>query len=177
MASIVIADRETIVGNLASEAAATRGKALEDLTSAVFESIPGVSISKTRIKDDAQSQELDIVAWNDKYREGFHFLSEILFFEAKNWSRPVGSAEVAWFYWKLRHGNARHGFLVIASELTGDPHDATSAHRILYSAQYDGYYLIPVSVDELLAQDDTGQFIELIKDKLMNMSAQVSPIT
>jgi hypothetical protein len=82
--------------------AKARGNALEDLLIYILNRVPGVKFEDRNIVAAANSEEIDLLFWNNKTSDGFRPLDDILMFECKNWSQPVGSDTVAWFIRRRR---------------------------------------------------------------------------
>jgi hypothetical protein len=74
-----------------------QGRALEDLVCYLFEAVPGITVTERNAVNAFGTEEVDVAFWNDQPRRGLWFLPTTLLVECKNWSRPVGSAEVAYF--------------------------------------------------------------------------------
>jgi hypothetical protein len=156
--------------------ASDRGKALEDFCAEFFGAIPGVTVASRRVIDDAHSQEVDLVLDNEQHPEGFRNLAQILFVEAKNWSNRVGSAEVAWFDWKIRLSGYTQGFLVVSNGVTGSAEDKSSAWRILWQANIEGRRLIVLTPDEMIACGDAAAVRNLISSKLRKLALHNAPM-
>jgi Restriction endonuclease len=153
-----------------------RGKALEDFCAEFFDAIPGVSVASRRVIDDAHSQEVDLVLENERHPDGFRNLAQILFVEAKNWNSRVGSAEVAWFDWKIRLSGYTQGFLVVSNGVTGSSEDKSSAWRILSQANIEGRRLIVLTPDEMIACSDPAAVLNLISSKLRRLAVHSAPL-
>lgn len=156
--------------------AGDKGIALEEFCAEFFGAIPGVEVADRRVLDDAHSQEIDLVLDNEQHPDGLRGLAQILFVEAKNWSSPVGSAEVAWFDWKIRLSGYSEGFLIVASGVTGREDDKTSAWRILSQANIEGRRLIVLTPDEMVACHDSTAVNELIRSKLRRLAVHRAPL-
>ena len=156
--------------------ASDRGKALEDFCAEFFDAIPGVSVASRRVVDDMHSQEVDLVLENEQHPEGFRNLAQILFVEAKNWKSRVGSAEVAWFDWKIRLSGYTQGFLVVSNGVTGSEEDKSSAWRILWQANIEGRRLIVLTPDEMVACSGTSAVNSLISSKLRRLALHNAPL-
>lgn len=156
--------------------AANQGKALEDFCAEFFGAIPGVSVASRRTIDDAHSQEVDLILENEQHPEGLRALPQILFVEAKNWSKPVGSAEVAWFDWKIRLSGYTHGFLVATKGVTGSDEDKTSAWMILWQANMEGRRLIVLTPDEIIGCSDFTEVRYLVSSKLRKLASRNAPL-
>jgi CheY-like chemotaxis protein len=88
-----------------------RGKKLEELLLRLMTSVPGFQEASTNLR--TPSEEIDICLRNLSEDPLWRRGPDYLLVECKNWSRPVGTAELAWFSEKLRRRpNARVGFFV-----------------------------------------------------------------
>src|SRR5262245_52109407 len=106
---------------------AVQGKALEDLICYLFEKVPGIEIVARNELNAFQTEELDVAVWNNKSKGALDFLPSLFMVEAKNWSQPVGSQEVAYFATRLKHRGCDHGILVATNGITGVPDQITAA--------------------------------------------------
>ncbi|MCK6548005.1 response regulator [Myxococcota bacterium] len=88
-----------------------RGKKLEELLLRLMTSIPGFQEASTNLR--TPSEELDICLRNLSEDPLWRRQPSYLLVECKNWSKAVGTAEIAWFSEKLRRRpDARVGFFV-----------------------------------------------------------------
>lgn len=55
---------------------AEKGRALEDLICYVFETVPGVAVSRRNEKNAFATEEIDVALWNDCDPAGFFFSTE-----------------------------------------------------------------------------------------------------
>lgn len=154
------------------DGAATRpeqGQAMEDLVSYVFGSVPGITITMRNALNAFESEEIDVAFWNDIDSQGFSFLPRIILVECKNWSRPVGSDEVAWFERKLRARGLSFGILVAARGITGDPASRTAAHEIVAAALREQRQIVVFDREELNALTHSDDLVVRIKEKLCEL--------
>src|SRR5688500_17847246 len=105
----------------------SRGRALEDLICYVFGALPGVEIVERNALNNFATEEVDVAVWNNRHSAGLHFMPNVFLIECKNWSRAVGSQEVAYFASRLRHRGCDHGVLIAAHGITGVPEELTGA--------------------------------------------------
>lgn len=153
-----------------------RGRALEDLVCYLIDTVPGVEVTERNRLNPAHSQEIDIAAWNDQAPNGFWFLPPILLFECKNWTRPVGSNEVAWFDAKVRSRGLDLGILVAAQGVTGDAERRTAAHAQIAAALHESRRLVVISLEELAPLRDSRELVALLKRKLTSLAARGTSI-
>ena len=158
----------------AGAAAATttdQGRALEDLICYLFESIPGIIVTERNVLNAFGTEEVDVAFWNDQNRQGAWFLPTILLVECKNWSRPVGSTEVASFVRRLENRGLDHGFLVASQGVTGKPGELTDANFQITTALKDGIKVIVIDRYDIQALHTSGDLVVLIKRKLCRLAA------
>jgi hypothetical protein len=147
-----------------------RGERYAELIRTVFESIPGVPRTRTKVLNFAGSQEIDIGFWNDGLLEGLAFLrTDIVLIECKNWTERVSSAEVAWFDTKIRQRNLNLGIIFAVQGVTGDPGERSAAQHIIAQALAEGRRLLVVTSDDLASLRSARDMIELLKDKLLDL--------
>ena len=121
-----------------------KGKMLEDSISDLFGLSNAFEISSRRL--NLEDEELDIVLHNNSERPFFLGLqSPLILVECKNWSAPVGAAELRNFEGKVRnHWNlCRVGVFVGVNGFTGPVQD------YLRRLGRDGPVLALVAMDEL----------------------------
>jgi hypothetical protein len=148
---------------------AEQGRALEDLACYVFGLVPGISVTMRNALNVFDSEEIDVAFWNELDPRGLPFLPRILLVECKNWSRPVGSDEVAWFDRKLEARGLSFGILVAARGITGEPVGRTAAHQIVAQALRDQRQIIIFGRDELQGMTNTDELIQSTKEKLCEL--------
>ena len=155
---------------------AERGRAYEDLICYVFSQVPGISITRRNEMNVFETEEIDVAVWNDGHTEGLFFLSNIILIECKNWSNPVGSAEVNWFDTKLRNRGLDFGVLVATNGITGNANDLTAAHSIIAGALKERRKLVVIRGEELIALTESSQLVKLIKEKLCDLAVRGSVV-
>ncbi len=147
-----------------------KGKALEDLICYVFSKVPGISITRRNHLNAFQTEEVDVAFWNEKHTRGLPFLPSIILVECKNWSAPVGSAEVAWFIQKLRSRGRDYGILVASNGITGKRIEITDSHMQISNALQNGIYVLVLTRRELERLHNTDGLIKTIKEKLCELA-------
>lgn len=147
-----------------------KGQALQDFCALFFGALPGVIVAEQKQFDDEHSQEVDLLLENDKLPGGLNMLKPLIFVEAKNWAKRVGSAEVAWFDWKLRRaGRGTDGILVVVNGVTGRRDDRRAAWLILELANVKKRRIMVLSAKEMAdcaTAEDVRQLIKLKKRRL-----------
>ena len=154
----------------AGDVAATthqKGQALEDLLAYIFEKFSGVKLIERNAHVADVSEEIDLIFWNDRLPNGLPFLPNIMMFECKNWSQPVGSAAVVYFVNKIRQRHLEFGFLVAANGVTGDENDLKAAQQHLHNALIgDNVKIVVINRQELCDLKSTVQLKALIQQKI-----------
>ena len=157
---------------------ADKGEALQEFCALFFGAIPGVIVAEQKQFDDEHSQEVDLLLENDKVHGGLDMLKSLVFVESKNWAKPVGSAEVAWFDWKIRRaGRGTDGILVVVNGVTGRKPDRRAAWQILEMANSRKRRILVLSAKEMAdckTAEDVRQLIKLKKRRLVLGKAPLS---
>lgn len=153
-----------------------KGKAFEDLACYLFETIPGISIAMRNKMNAYNNEEIDVALWNDKSRYGLIFLPNVVLVECKNWTNPVSSIEVNWFCQKLASRGLNFGILIANNGITGNPEDLNASHNTIAFHLAQRRRVIIITREEINALTNTGQLIQLIKEKicLLSVSGRIS---
>lgn len=147
-----------------------KGKAFEDMTCYLFETIPGVSVAIRNQMNAFDNEEIDIAIWNEKVRAGLPFLPNIILIECKNWAAPVSSIEVNWFCQKLASRGLDFGVLIANNGITGNANDLDAAYNTIAFHQSQKRSLIVITRAEILTFQNTNDIIALIKRKMCLMA-------
>ena len=148
-----------------------KGRALEDLISYLFGTIPGIELRNQDVLDVFLSDEIDLAFWNNRHPEGLWALTfpDIIFIECKNWAGKVGSHEVRNFTQELQERSLHFGVLIATNGVTGDPHDLSNAHHAIAFAQSQGYRIIVITRTEIETITTSVQLVNLVKQKLCDL--------
>jgi len=146
-----------------------KGNAYEELLAYVIGKTPGITITKRNILNDAHSEEIDIAFFNEQKPNGFFFLPYFILAECKNWSHPLGSAEVNWFDAKLRNRGLSFGILFAANGISGDAANRTAARDVISNSLKEGRDIILLSHHDVIGMSDTNELCELIKIKICEL--------
>lgn len=166
-----------LAASLTTRRSRDRGTRFEDLICRMFESLDGVSLIARNTYNAAGSQEIDISFWNDRSRSSLIFLPDAILVECKNWSKPVSSAEVAWFDAKVRQRGLDFGVLFAARGITGDRRDRSFAHHIIEFAQSEKRKLVVVTSAELATISSSDEFVALLHRKLGQLLTSQTSLT
>jgi hypothetical protein len=148
-----------------------QGRALEALVCYLFEAVPGIGLTERNLVNPFGTEEIDVAFWNDRHQAGLWFLPTTILVECKNWSRPVGGDEVAYFVRKLQNRKLDFGLLVAARGITGSPSLLTDAHYEVATALKDGIKVVVIDRSEIEVLSHSDYLIELVKRKLLLLAA------
>ena len=155
-----------------AETTTEQGRALEDLVCYLFEAVPGIGLTERNLINPFGTEEIDVAFWNDQHQTGLWFLPTTILVECKNWSRAVGSDEVAYFVRKLQNRKLDFGLLVATRGITGNPALLTDAHYEIATALKDGIQIIVIDRAEIESLSHSDHLIELVKRKLLMLAAR-----
>ena len=147
-----------------------QGRALEDLVCYVFSKVPGISVTHRNPLNTFGTEEIDVALWNERRFRVLDFLPHVLLVEAKNWSRPVASAEVAWFDRKLQDRGLDLGILVALRGVTGTAEERTAAHQIVAGSLRELRRILLVTGEDLCRLHDTRDLVGLMKTRLCELA-------
>ncbi len=164
--------RDHFLRGAASATTTEQGRALEDLTCYLFASVPGIEVTERNVANPFRTEEIDVAFWNNQPRRGLWFLPTTLLVECKNWSRPVGTAEVAYFVRKLQNRGLDLGFLIATRGVTGSPVELTDAHFEIASALGDGIRVVVLDRDEIESLTHSDHLVTLVKRKLCMLAVR-----
>jgi hypothetical protein len=144
-----------------------KGARLERLLCWLLSHVPGVRVVRHNLFAADRSQEIDILAWNERHPSGFNFMGEKIIAECKNWDHPVDSKDVAWFAWKMRLGGVTDGILVAANGITTNASRRGAAVEIVLRSNSDepARTIYVVRLDELATLASADALRSLIVDK------------
>jgi hypothetical protein len=120
--------QEYFARGASAETTTEQGRALEDLVCYLFEAVPGIGLTERNLANPFGTEEIDVTFWNDRHPTGLWFLPTTILVECKNWTRPFGGDEVAYFVRKLQNRKLDFGLLVATRGITGSPRLLTDAH-------------------------------------------------
>ena len=96
-------------------------------------------------------------------------LPDIILVECKNWSSPVGSAEVVSFDRKVEDRGLTVGVLVATNGITGNADDRTQAQSILASSLARNRRIVVITSAEIRNLNHTNQLVSLFQEKLCRL--------
>lgn len=146
-----------------------RGKILEDLACYLFEMIPGIEIAARNTMNVYNTEEIDVSIWNNKKKDGLHFLNDIFLIECKNWSSPVTSIEVNWFATKIEDRGLDFGVLLATNGITHEEHEIKRAQRIQTNLLKKHIRMIVLTGEDIVSLASTDDMVLLIKRKICEL--------
>jgi hypothetical protein len=146
---------------------AAKGKLVESLVGYVFGCVPGLSLDDANVINVYQSEEIDLIFWNDQEADGVRFLDCPLIVECKGWSAPVPGRELRYFASVLKDRGRRNGILVALNGITGDEANLTAAFYHSAAAQIEGVQVFVLTGTELSTLVDSADLVGLLKRKLL----------
>jgi len=148
-----------------------KGQIFEDLVCYVVEKIPGISVTKRNVLNPYQSEEIDIGVWNEKVAGSLSFLPNTILIEAKNWSTPAGSQEIAHFVAKLEERGLEFGFFVALNGVSGSPHEITAARDKIRFALCKKIRIVVMKRVDIESFKSGNDVVEFVKGKLCELAA------
>lgn len=148
-----------------------KGQIFEDLVCYIVKKIPGVSVAKRNVLNPYHSEEIDIGVWNEKVNGGLSFLPNTILIEAKNWSTPAGSQEIAHFVAKLEERGLGFGFFVALNGVSGSAHEITAAKDKIRLALGKKIQVIVIKKTDIESFKSGQDVVEFVKEKLCELAA------
>ncbi len=150
-----------------------KGDILEQLTSYLFDKIPGVRFHKKNVLDGVRAHELDVVFKNDKRVSDLYFLDFVIITECKNTANRLGSAGVRWFIDKLRDCGVSTGILISLSGITGVADGVSNAHsEVINAVIRDKVSVLLLSRKEIEVLKNTDELVNLLQDKILALTIE-----
>jgi len=145
-----------------------KGRRLEKLIAVIFKAIPGVELEDQDIVSDYQTEEIDLFFWNDRAKEGLHFLDCPLIIECKGWSRPVDGRELRYFATLLKDKGRSNGVFVALEGLTGNAKDLTAGFFHIASAMAAGQTVLIITGADLEGITSGEDLVALLRRRLLD---------
>ena len=166
-------------GLRACDAATTthaKGKALEDLIANLFEQVPGIEHVQRNILNCFDTEEIDLAIGNAGVQHGLAAFPDVLLVECKNWSKAVGSQEVAYFIARVQQRGCSCGILVAMNGVTGDATDLTNSRFQIASALKDQVRILVIKREDIEKLNTPDDFVCLLRRKVLELVATGSAI-
>jgi hypothetical protein len=163
-------DRTWISAELAAIRASSkpevRGPQLERLIRTIFLAIPGMDLEDVDVKSAYQTEEIDIYFWNDRERDGLHFLDCPLLVECKGWSRPVSGRELRYFATTLKDKGRVSGIFVALEGITGSDVERTAGFFHVATAMANGQTVLVITGEDIESLASGADLVRLLRRRL-----------
>jgi hypothetical protein len=153
-----------------------KGQVFEDLVVYLFSKIPGVPQIRRNSTSVFQSEEIDLVIWNDKHPKGLISLNTWIPVECKSSLRPIGSHELQVFISKIERRALDFGILVAWYGITGDAATLTGAHDHASTALIKGIRIIVITRRDIENLTSTEDLVGLIRTRICDLIIKRSPL-
>lgn len=134
-----------------TDEASAKGRALEDLATYLTLLVPGW-IPRRNVTTISNESESDIIVSNLTWSGNLNaelFGREFLI-ECKNWKRPVGTAQIGYFLYRMRFTRTKFGIIFAPNGITGERRKHTAAKSLIQRAfSEDGSICIHINRTDL----------------------------
>ncbi|MCM3883167.1 restriction endonuclease [Frankia sp. R82] len=145
-----------------------QGKTYEELVAYLFGLVPRANVRRNII-GPFKVEQIDVAVGHP--RTDLHQLPHSFLIECKNWTRPVDSMTVGYFFNILANRNMELGILVAANGITSSDDDIKFAHALGMSAMPRGHRMIVITDADLLSLRTMDDFYDMLNDRfLMTMA-------
>ena len=146
-----------------------KGKRLETLIKGIFLTVPGLEFDAADRRNFYQTEEIDILFWNDFERDGVHFLDCPLIVECKSSKTPLSGRDLRYFATTLRDKGRRSGVLVALAGVAGKEENATAGFFHMTAALHEGVTVLVVTREDLLALSSVSNLVKLLKQRQLSL--------
>ncbi|MCH7886716.1 MAG: restriction endonuclease [Candidatus Marinimicrobia bacterium] len=153
-----------------SESKQEQGVALEKLMISLLRKIPGITVTKRSEKNKFQDDEVDIVCWNDRHKNGLYFLPNILTIGAFHWLEPVSSTQIKSLLNIIKKRGLSFGVLVAINGLTEEQEERAGARDLILSALSDERQIVILRGSDFEKLSSSNQLVRLFKEKLCELA-------
>jgi hypothetical protein len=145
-----------------------KGQRLEALIARLIGSVPGMAIEDQDVESAYETEEIDLYFWNERVRDGLHFLDCPLIVECKAWSSPVAGRELRTFATLLRDKGRSSGVFVALEGITGDAAERSAGFFHLASAMAGGQTVLVVTGADLQAISTPADLVRLLRQRMLD---------
>jgi hypothetical protein len=146
----------------------TKGQRLEALLARVLCSIRGITLEDQDVENAYDTEEIDLYFWNDRARDGLHFLDCSPIVECKAWSRPVSGRELRTFATLLRDKGRSSGIFVALEGIAGNVLQRSAGFFHLASAMAGGQTVLVVTGADLKTADSPADLVRLLRRRMLD---------
>ncbi|MDD1498791.1 hypothetical protein PVA19_10245 [Agrobacterium sp. CNPSo 3708] len=163
-----IANELTEIGALGCRAQ-EKGQRLERLIQTIFSEIPGLEFDTADHRNFYQTEEIDLLFWNDRERDGVHFLDCPLIIECKSSATPVSGRDVRYFANTLSDKGRSSGILVALAGVAGDDERVTAGIFHITAALLTRVSVLVVTREDLLSWRSASDIVHTLKRGLLSL--------
>jgi hypothetical protein len=145
-----------------------KGQRLEALLARVLCSVRGMTLEAQDVVSAYETEEIDLYFWNDRARDGLHFLDCPLIVECKAWSGPVSGRELRTFATLLRDKGRSSGVFFALEGITGDALQRSAGFFHLASAMAGGQTVLVVTGNDLETIDSPADLVRLLRRRMLD---------
>ncbi|HEV3340612.1 MAG TPA: restriction endonuclease [Pirellulales bacterium] len=158
----------------ASSSSPVRGSLLEQAIAELLGTVPGVEVAARNVKCVANTEEIDLLCWNERRKTGLYYLETPFLVECKNWGTPVGGAQIVNFANSMRSRACRDGILVASHGITGEHGTLTEARFELAMALRGGQRILVITREEIAALMTAADLSRLFKRKILDLTINLT---
>lgn len=147
-----------------------KGRRLEALISEIFSLVSGLEYDGADLLNFYRTEEIDLLFWNDRERDGVHFLDCPLIIECKSSSTPLSGRDLRYFATTLADKGRRSGVLVALGGIAGSESAASAGFYHMTAALGGGVTILVVTRDDLLALTAISGLVALLKRRLLALT-------
>ena len=183
----MILDPTWIADELKAISASTRpevkGPRLEALIRAIFLSVPGLDLEDQDVESSYGTEEIDLYFWNDREREGLHFMDCPLLVECKAWSRPASGRDLRYFATVLKDKGRSSGVFVALQGLAGNPATKSAGFFHVATAMAAGQTVLLITGNDIAKLKSGTDLVRLLRRRLTDqvrdqvLAADIKPKT
>jgi hypothetical protein len=146
-----------------------KGKRLETLVATIFSLVSGLQYEGANLLNFYRTEEVDLLFWNDRERDGVHFLDCPLIIECKSSKTPLSGRDLRYFATMLRDKGRSSGVLVALAGVAGDEEAVTAGFYHMTASLIEGVTVLVVTRDDLLALQSGADLVALLKRRLLSV--------
>lgn len=151
-----------------------KGNRLEMLIKTIFSDVEGLQFEVSNVLNFYQTEEIDLLFWNDRERRGLHFLDCPLIVECKNSKDALSGRDLRYFADTLRDKGRSSGVLVAISGVAGNKKFARAGFYHMTVALTQGVNILLVTREDLLSLTSGADLVMLLRRRLLSLvSSQV----
>jgi hypothetical protein len=143
-----------------------KGPRLEALIRTIFLAVAGLDLEDQDVESAYGTEEIDLYFWNDREREGLHFMDCPLLVECKAWSRPASGRDLRYFATVLKDKGRSNGVFVALQGLAGNPAAKSAGFFHVASAMAAGQTVLLITGDDIAKLTSGADLVRLLRRRL-----------